>query len=303
MRIVIFTKSIWSIPSIQQLVLSNQLKGVVLPAKDFQNQEMLLEVCANFQLEVFRWDGKELGDITTWLSKIACDRGLCFGFSYKIPKTIFESLKWGVLNVHYGKLPKYAGATPLFWTMRNGEKWATISFHKIDENWDAGLLISESQAPIFPGEPYGLLSSRLAILAAKELPKVLDKLPLSEGEPLTPNPSPLPRPKEMDLTIDWKNQSADEVELLVNAANPAYSGAVTSFRGSQIRILEVSPADVNVVGIFSPGTIVYADSANGMFVLCSDFKYLRVNILQLDGTIITGGKLAALGIGLNEKLG
>jgi methionyl-tRNA formyltransferase len=48
---------------------------------------------------------------------------------------------------------------------------------------------------------------------------------------------------------------------------------------------------------------VYADSANGMFVLCSDFKYLRVNILQLDGTIITGGKLAALGIGLNEKLG
>jgi methionyl-tRNA formyltransferase len=89
---------------------------------------------------------------------------------------------------------------------------------------------------------------------------------------------------------------------LVNAANPNYSGAITTFRGSQIRILEVSPADVNVTGIFSPGTIVYADATYGVFVLCADFKYLRINIFQLDGTIITGSKLAALGIRPYEQM-
>jgi len=302
MRIVIFTQSIWSIPSIQQLALNKQLLGVVIPQKDFQNQEMLMEVANNFGLDIFRWDGKDLEEIGEWLTNLKADRGVSFGFSYKIPKAIFASLEWGVLNVHYGKLPKYAGAAPLFWTLKQGEKSAVISFHKIDENWDAGVLILESVAPIFPGEPYGLLASRLSVLAGKELLKALDKLPLSEGEVLTPNESPLPRPKEEDLTIDWKSQSADEVEFLVNAANPNYSGAITTFRGSQIRILEVSPAEVNVVGIFSPGTIVYADATYGVFVLCADYKYLRINIFQIDGTIITGSKLAALGIRPYEQM-
>ncbi|SFB46102.1 methionyl-tRNA formyltransferase [Algoriphagus aquimarinus] len=302
MRIVIFTQSIWSIPSIQQLALNKQISGIVLPQKDFQNQEMLMEVAINFGLEIFRWDGQDQVEIGAWIATLNVDRGVSFGFSYKIPKAIFESFEWGVLNVHYGKLPKYAGAAPLFWTLKNGEKSAVISFHKIDENWDAGILVSESIVPIFPGEPYGFLASRLSVLAGKELLKALDKLPLSEGELLTPNEYPFPRPKEEDLTIDWKTQSADEVEFLVNAANPNYGGAITTFRGSQIRILEVSPAEVNIEGVFSAGTIVYADATYGVFVLCADYKYLRINIFQMDGTIITGPKLAALGVRSYEQM-
>tara|TARA_R110002020_G_scaffold468401_2_gene692649 strand:+ start:727 stop:1029 length:303 start_codon:yes stop_codon:yes gene_type:complete len=100
MRIGIFTQSIWSIPSIQKLTIHNQLKGVVVPEKEFQDLQILFEVCANFKLELFRWDRKDFEGITLWLSKMDFDRGLSFGFSYKIPNAIFESFLFGVLNVH-----------------------------------------------------------------------------------------------------------------------------------------------------------------------------------------------------------
>ena len=59
---------------------------------------------------------------------------------------------------------------------------------------------------------------------------------------------------------------------------------------------------MNVPGNITPGTIVYADTNYGIFVLCSDLKYLRINIFQLEGTVITGIKLAALGVKPNERL-
>lgn len=302
MRIVIFTQSLWSLPSIQKLVQNNQVEGIVIPNKEVPDREVLLGISNNLNLEIYRWDGKELDEIRNWLEKRQADRGLSFGFSYKIPREIFENFQFGVLNVHYGKLPKYAGASPLFWTLKNKEKFVTITYHQINENWDAGRMVSEVNVPIFPGEPIGLLASRLSTLAGNEITQALEKLELEDGYLIEPNHNVFPRPKEKDLTIDWKKQTADEIEFLVNACNPHFGGAITNFRENQIRILEVSPAEVNVTGIFTPGTIVYADSNYGVFVLCSDYKYLRINILQLDGTIISGQKLAALGVRANEKM-
>ncbi|MEN2284065.1 formyltransferase family protein [Algoriphagus sp. SE2] len=302
MRIIIFTQSLWSLPSLQKLVQNKQVEGIVIPKKEVPDREVLLNISNNLNMEIYHWDGKEVEGILNWLEKRKADRGLSFGFSYKIPREIFENFQFGVLNVHYGKLPKYAGPSPLFWTVKNGEKFVTITYHQINENWDAGRMVSELDVPVFPGEPIGLLSSRVSTLAANEIIHALENLELDEEWLIEPNHHALPRPKEKDLTIDWKKQTADEIEFLVNASNPHYGGAITNFRENQIRILEVSPAEVNVTGTFTPGTIVYADSNYGIFVLCSDNKYLRINILQLEGTIITGQKLAAFGIKAYEKM-
>lgn len=303
MRIVIFTQSSWSLPSIQKLVQNDQLVGIVIPNKEVPDRQMLIEISKNLNLDVYSWDGKESADIKKWFEEVRADRGLSYGFSYKIPKEVFESFQFGVLNVHYGKLPNYAGPSPLFWTIKNGEKFVTITYHQIDENWDAGRMISELNVPIFPGEPIGFCASRISTLAANEISNALKKLELEDGDPIESNPGSLSRPKEADLMIDWEKQTAEEVEFLVNAANPHFGGAITKFRGNQIRILEVSPADVNITGIFNPGTIVYADPNYGIFVLCSDNKYLRINILQIEGAIISGQKLAAMGINVNDKMG
>ncbi|EAZ82672.1 methionyl-tRNA formyltransferase [Algoriphagus machipongonensis] len=301
MKIIFFTQSNWSIPAIIELGKTHEISGVVTQLQGPNFNPQLIGFLEQSNLPIIDWD-QISKDGWASISKDS-DIGISFGFSKKIKEEIFSSFPMGVLNVHFGKLPKYAGPAPLFWTLKNQEPTLTISFHLIDQDWDAGDLVYEEDIPIFPGEPFGLLGARAAQISGGKLNTLLGRMDSIQRTPLKVNSHQLKRPTELDLTIDWKELKANEIEALVNASNPGYGGAITTFRGSQLKILEVSPAEVNEVGIFSPGTIVYSDPNYGVFVICGDYNCLRLNILQLEGTIITGQKIAALGVRVNEKFG
>lgn len=299
MKLLFFSQSNWSIPSISELAKSHEILGVVTFLKGERSNPFLLSFLEKRNIKALSWE-----DVKSSLNddELAnSDLGISFGFSSKIPKEIYAKISKGVLNVHFGKLPKYAGPAPLFWTIKNMEKSLSISFHIINEDWDAGELLLEEELPIFPGEPFGLLGSRASLLSSQKLDNLLRTFEGNVPEILEVNFTPLKKPSDIDLTIDWKKQSADEIEALINASNPAYGGAISSFRGSPIRILEVSPAEANINGIFAPGSVVYSDPQYGIFVICGDNKHLRINILQLEGTVLSGQKLAALGVRVYEK--
>ena len=70
-----------------------------------------------------------------------------------------------------------------------------------------------------------------------------------------------------------------------------------------MRILETSPADVRNAALLTPGTVVHASAKEGLFVLCSDYRFLKINIIQTPEAVVTGNKLVALGVKPNEKFG
>ena len=77
---------------------------------------------------------------------------------------------------------------------------------------------------------------------------------------------------------------------------------MTLLRNQLFRLLEVVPADLNNPVEQPPGTIVYADPNHGLFVACKNQQYLRINIIQSSEGILSGFKLAALGIQAGERL-
>lgn len=303
MKIVFFTQSNWSIPTISHFKEIHELVGVVTKSAGDKSNGFLLDYLKKENIPILDWDNSDFENLASHLKVLQVEIGISFGFSYKIPPVIFETINGGVYNVHYGKLPEFAGPDPLFWAIKQEEKVVTISVHRINEHWDSGELMIEFPIPIFPGEPYGLLASRLSVAFPQKLASYFSGQIQFDKKAIKENLNAQSKPDERILTIDWKKQRADEIEALINASNPSYGGAITSFRGNPIKLLEVSPADVNITGIFSPGSIVYSDPNYGIFVLCADMKYLRINILQIEGTIISGQKLAAMGVNTYEKLG
>jgi methionyl-tRNA formyltransferase len=102
-------------------------------------------------------------------------------------------------------------------------------------------------------------------------------------------------------TIQW-HLSAAEILQLVNACNPKYGGAETTFRNSPVRILEAMPVEVNnPQANVPPGTIVHADMLYGLIVSVSGGQYLRITIAQLREGYLSGSKLAQLGWQPGEK--
>lgn len=98
-----------------------------------------------------------------------------------------------------------------------------------------------------------------------------------------------------------ETQSAREIESLVNATNPDYGGAITLFRGQPLRILEVNAVGVNNPSEFAPGSIVHSDANYGVLVACKNIEFLRINIVQTSEGILSGFKLAGLGIAAGER--
>lgn len=227
-----------------------------------------------------------------------------FGFPWLIPSSIYQIPRLGFYNFHFGAFPDYKGADPIFWQIRNNEKAAGLVVHQINDELDGGPVVYNETIPIVPGENNAMYSLRAGFTAPELIPQILTAI--EQGNFLAPltsaNNAYAKRPTYEQLCINWANQEADEIEALINASNPYYGGASTMIRGQEVKILEVSPADVtDNTTVIPPGTVVHADALYGLIVACQHQKFLRVNIISAREGYLSGVRLFALGIKAGDR--
>lgn len=221
-------------------------------------------------------------------------------FPWKLPDEILHLLPKGCWNFHFGLLPAYPGADPIFWQLKNGEKEGGVTVHKMTTAIDAGPWLLQEKVPLLPGESYGIHCERLGQVAETITDKLNQLLCQSQPE-LQPAPAIettwFAKPEASSLTINWQQQSSTDIISLVNACNPKYGGAITHFRHMQIYLVEVMPLEITnpPQQVVPPGTIIHADITYGLIVACSDKRYIRINIIHLREGYLSGSKLATLG--------
>ena len=59
--------------------------------------------------------------------------------------------RYGCINIHTAKLPKYRGLYPTYWAMACGEKTVGISIHYIEKGIDTGKIILQDEVEIPSG--------------------------------------------------------------------------------------------------------------------------------------------------------
>lgn len=63
-------------------------------------------------------------------------------------KPLLSIPRYGCINIHSGRLPKYRGMMPTFWQLKNGEKHVTVTIHEMVEKLDAGGIIATFEFPL-----------------------------------------------------------------------------------------------------------------------------------------------------------
>jgi methionyl-tRNA formyltransferase len=303
-KIVFVSAGSYAIPAINFFAGQNIIQAVASIGTVNKNTLPVQHLAGHLNLPFKRFLKTELlTGFKSWLTGLQPDVVLVFGCAYKIPEELFAVSKLGFYNVHFSLLPAYRGRNPLFWQIKNGETMGGITVHKMAGEFDAGPILTQKELPIYPGENHGLFSARLSMESIPVISMAIEKL--RHGAPLDEQNenavSYAPEPSVNDLRINWETQSAKEIENLVNAANPDYGGAITLLRGQPFRILEVAPAEINNPSIIATGTIVHADLNYGVFVACKDLQFLRINVIQSAGGILSGFKLAGIGVAQGER--
>lgn len=240
-----------------------------------------------------------------WLEQTEPDAVWVFAFPWRIPDTILNKTPQGFLNFHFGLLPKYRGADPVFWQLKNRETRCGLVVHRMTADIDRGPVVWTEERDVIPGENYAMHCLRMGHAAASIIVQLLARLadPSFVSEAQTEEPALYCRkPAVSDFTIHWQSHTAEEIEWLVNASNPRYDGAVTSLRGMEVRMLEVTPVHLPAPIEAGAGTIVHADPVYGLIVACADKKFLRINVLHLPEGYLSGIKLFSMGVQAGEVL-
>ncbi|MCX6778687.1 MAG: methionyl-tRNA formyltransferase [Candidatus Magasanikbacteria bacterium] len=106
---------------------------------------------------------ENLKNFDTDLSKF--DVAVVAQYGKIIPLNILELPKKGMINVHASLLPKYRGASPIQFSLLNGDKKTGVTIMKMDEKMDTGPLLAQKDLKIDDNDTYLTLETKLADLA------------------------------------------------------------------------------------------------------------------------------------------
>ena len=234
----------------------------------------LEELCIKENIPLYR-----VNKITEAKDEISkCEIGICLGFMEIIKREIFELPKYGIMNLHCGKLPKYRGRAPISRSIINGEESVTVSLHKMDKGVDSGDVCQEINIPIGKSDDINTMYEK----CSQKTPQVIEQffIKMQSGtlhyrkQDLTNYPKANRVINEEERKINWKNDSS-AVYNLIRALVLPYPCAYFRFGGKSYAVLKAEKLTDGNMG--KPGEIIKV-TGNGMDVICGEGA---VRILEL----------------------
>lgn len=90
-----------------------------------------------------------------------------------IPQAILDIPKFGALNLHPSKLPKYRGASPIQAAILNGEKTTALTIIKMDQEMDHGPIVFIKEVQLLNNDTFQTVSQKMFSLATEALCKLI----------------------------------------------------------------------------------------------------------------------------------
>jgi methionyl-tRNA formyltransferase len=179
----------------------------------------------------------------------------CFGQFLK--RRLLAVPRLGTINVHPSLLPKYRGASPIQWTLADGETETGVSVLYVTPKMDAGDVLAQERCAIGPDETYLELESRLALRGAELLLGVLDALRegRAQGTPQDEAQATYARKlTKEDGRVDW-SLPAENIRNRLRGFSP-WPGAYAFLPDGAL--LKIHEARAESAPMAEPGTVLEA---------------------------------------------
>ncbi len=219
------------------------------------------------------------------IEQMDADLLVVVAYSQKIPERLLNYKK-GCINLHPSLLPKYRGADPIRGPILNGDEKTGVSIMQMEERLDSGDILAQEEIEIEAKENAATLEPKLALLGAKMLVDVLDKIENNEIVKIKQNEEEstyVSQITKQSGLIDFNN-SASYIERQTRALNP-WPSAFTTMEGKTFKVWDADVYDTKEIDTdgkdFENGCVIFADKKN-VYVKCQE-GLLKLNEVQLEG--------------------
>jgi methionyl-tRNA formyltransferase len=184
---------------------------------------------------------------------------LLVAYGQLVPPALLDLAPRAPLNVHPSLLPRHRGAAPVASTILAGDSEGGVTLMVMTPQLDAGPIVEQWAVPLTGRETTPELETRLADLAAEQVPAELERWASGavETRPQDERAATLIRPfTRADGWIDW-HRPAIEIERQVRALQP-WPGAWTTIDGRRLHVRRakaVGGVDDVPIGALLPGEV------------------------------------------------
>jgi methionyl-tRNA formyltransferase len=200
------------------------------------------------------------------------DLGICVGFMEIIKKDIFEIPKYGILNLHCGKLPKYRGRAPISRTILNGDKHLIISIHKIDEGVDSGDILNETEILIDDNDDVNSLYKKCSEKSSESIIESFKKIesgnPTFIKQDISPDSKANKKISSEERKINWDDDII-KIRNLIRALVPPYPCAISVFDVEEYNFLASEINSYEKDDNLDNGEIISIEN-NSILINCSN---------------------------------
>ncbi len=191
-----------------------------------------------YDIPVFQPESLKNGELEPVLDELKPDIIVVVAYGRILPKYVIEYPKYGCINMHASKLPKYRGAAPIQRAVIDGEKETAASVMLMDEGLDTGDILLEKILKIGDEETAGELFERMTVAGGEVLCEVLNDIdnikPVKQvGEPVYAHMI-----TKEEAHINWNN-SAGKICNLVRGMNP-YPLAYTYYKDEAVKVVKAT---------------------------------------------------------------
>lgn len=230
---------------------------------------------------VYQPESLKTGEAAELLRSLAPELLCVVAYGKLLPDEILAIPKYGAVNVHGSLLPRYRGASPIQWSVLNGDEFAGVTTMYLAHDMDAGDIIYQSAVPVGEYETAGELFDRLAKLGGELLVKTVSAIEAGTAPRRPQNHAEATYVGQLDKSlcpIDWTG-SPREIIKHVCGLNP-WPVATMELAGETLKVFAARYTDT--VTDKAPGRVVSAGK-DGLEIACGGGKTVLITELQAPG--------------------
>lgn len=233
MKFFILIHSVSSYVCLKKLIEKGYRPGVVITHKNYEREKLsenfyipVEKLCRTNKIKLIQSDNP-----AEFISELEnYDVGICVGYMKILKKDLIDKAKYGIFNLHCGKLPEYRGRAPISRTIMNGDLELIATLHKMDEGIDSGSIAVETKIKIASKDDVNTLYKKFSENSYKSIIELLKKLrsgKLKLKKQRGTSKKAYTILSEEECRIDWK-KNTKEIFNKIRALKAPYPQAYTT---------------------------------------------------------------------------
>ena len=199
-----------------------------------------------------------------------------------LPDSILSIPVRGSINIHPSLLPKYRGASPIQYSILNGDNETGVSIISLNSKIDSGNILAQRKISIDKDANFGKMHEKLSILGSKMLVEVIDDISLNKNSSIKQDETKktlAPKIKKDDLRINMNDWNDLKGYNKIRAFDP-YPGAYAYFNNKRIKLFDAFLVNSTNKDNMKNGQLLVKNSR--LFVF-SGSMLIEIKSVQLEG--------------------